>query len=772
MGIVRETVESDPASSSRVGWLVPLFATTIFASATLLFVVQPMVAKAILPLLGGTPAVWNTCMVFFQAVLLAGYLYAHLLVTRFAPPRQVLIHIGLLAAAGLMLPIDVTSAWSAWHEARPQLGVLALLASGVGLPFLALSATAPLLQAWFARTAHSSASDPYYLYAASNMGSMLALLSYPTLTEVFLPLEAQLHLWQLVYWVLAGLLVTSGLVALHHSRVAAVDDVADAQATAVPDRRVSLRERVLWIVLAFVPSSLMLGLTTYFTTDIASIPLFWVAPLVLYLLTFIIAFSRVGPSVMGIVAPLVPVAVAAILALSLSQAMWAIPLSVSIGLHLSAFIILALACHVRLAERRPSVRHLTDYYLLISVGGVLGGIFNALLSPVLFNSIFEYPLIAAAAAVVLAVDRLHRYEVPRCSAIFLVALTIGTVLLSAISAASRLDKISMAFIVPGAEALDLKPWEFSVVVMAVIGAALLLLAHWIGGRAASAGLAVAMMLATYALDLSGRDTLFQERSFFGVVKVYDDPDELRYFMHGTTIHGAQSRDADRAREPLTYYHKQGPVGHLWQALEANGSIRRIGVVGLGVGTLVSYGKPGQHFTFFEIDPIVAQVAKDPRLFTYLSNSTATYNIILGDARLKLRNAPDQSYDLLLLDAFSSDSIPLHLVSREAFRLYLAKLSPEGIIAMHISNRYMNLAPVVANLAADAGLVAYRWDDDEEDDEDPQSVGKRVSDWVIMARDQRQLANIARNGDWKKLQPNPEYPVWRDAHSNLLSIITW
>jgi hypothetical protein len=294
-----------------------------------------------------------------------------------------------------------------------------------------------------------------------------------------------------------------------------------------------------------------------------------------------------------------------------------------------------------------------------------------------------------------------------------------------------------------------------------------------GRRAVAAGVAAAVLLAGFVLEPGGSETLFRQRSFFGVVRVADDPEGLREFEHGTTIHGAQSRDPGRAREPLAYYHREGPVGHLWKSLASRGEVRRIGVVGLGVGTLAAYGQAGQHFTFYEIDPLVARVAEDAKLFTYLSGGAATYDIVLGDARLKLRNAAEGAYDLLVLDAFSSDSIPMHLVSREAFRLYVSKLSPDGVIAFNISNEYVNLAPIVANLAADAGLVAYQWsDEDDEDEDDSENPGKYASDWVVMARDPAKLADIVRDGEWEKLTPDPKYPIWTDAYSNLLGILMW
>lgn len=753
--------QSVPAT--RTGFISPLYAFALLTSAVLLFVVQPVVAKSVLPLLGGTPAVWNTCVAFFQVALFGGYLYAHILATRLALHWQVAIHSGLLILAGLMLPIDLASSWSPWHENNPRMGLLLLLTVGVGLPFFVLAATAPLLQSWFARTADPSARDPYYLYVASNIGSMLALLSYPTAVEVLLPIQAQLGLWQAVYWPLAAILLLCGLIALRWRG----ESVNGAPGVVETDELPATSDQVFWVVLAFIPSSLMLGLTTHFTTDIASIPLFWIVPLALYLLTFIIAFSRVGPAALRRVLQWVPIAVAVLLVLSLSESLRIIPLPLSIVVHLGAFFVLALTCHGRLTERRPNARYLTRFYLFLSFGGMLGGLFNALLAPVIFNGILEYPLVGATAAIVLALVTVRATDMQRWGRHFLIAFAVATAAFSLFAVVREAAPIRAVLVDPLANYLWVSYAATELIILLVIGAAALLLLYRRWRHAAYAGTALALALVAYLSDFSGGKTLFKDRTFFGVIEAYDDPNGLRYFLHGTTNHGAQHRDPEHRRDPLTYFHRDGPTGDVWKALAEAGRIPKdIAVLGLGAGTLAAYGEPGQHFTFYEIDPVVAKVAQDKNLFTYLSDTGATYNIVVGDGRLKIKSAPDASYDLMVMDAFSSDAIPLHLVSREALQLYLTKLKPDGILAFNVTNRFVDLRSILGNLAADAGLSTYyRYDAGE-------SPNRSLSEWMIMTRNDAALPDALKTGEWEPWGEDENYPIWTDAYSNLLGAVMW
>lgn len=745
--------------AGRTGVLSPLYAIALFTSAVLLFVVQPIAAKVVLPLLGGTPAVWNTCVVFFQAALVGGYLYAHIVATRLDLPWQIGVHTVLLVLAGLLLPIDITSAWSPWHEANPQVGLLLLLTTGVGLPFFVLAATAPLLQSWLARTAHPTARDPYYLYVASNLGSVLVLLSYPTWIEMMLPIPAQLELWQAIYWPLVGVFLICGATALRWPGAPLDHPAAGAI--------LPISGQILWLALAFVPSSLMLGLTTHFTTDIASIPLFWVVPLALYLLTFIIAFSRIGPAALRIAAPATPIAIAMLLILSLSELLRLVPLPLSIAAHLGIFFVVALACHGRLAERRPAARYLTHFYLIIAVGGMLGGIFNAVLAPIAFDGLLEYPLVGAAAATVLALAVVPTAAVRRWALIFVVSLVIATASLCLMAAARETSVIRSLLIDPLANYFWVSYAATELIVLLLIGAAALVGLHGRWRNAAFSGTALALTLIAYFSDFTDAKTLVRDRTFFGVIEVFDDPNGFRYFLHGTTNHGAQNRDPEHRREPLTYFHREGPIGDIWAALEEAGrKPRRIGVLGLGAGTLAAYGELGQHFTFYEIDPVVAKVAKDKDLFTYLSDTDATYDIVLGDGRLRLKSAADGAYDLMIVDAFSSDAIPMHLISREALQLYLAKLKPSGIIAFNVTNRFVDLRGILANLAADAGLSAYyRYDAGE-------SPNRSLSEWMIMTADNASLPKALKTGKWEAWGADADYPLWTDAYSNLLGTVMW
>jgi SAM-dependent methyltransferase len=725
-----------------------LFALTLLVSAALLFVVEPMIGRMVLPLLGGSPAVWNTCMVFFQASLLAGYAYAHALTALLGVRRQVALHAGLLLLPLLFLPLGVSREWvrSLPTGTNPGPWLLWLLIATVGLPFAVVSATAPLLQRWFSRTGHAAAGDPYFLYGASNIGSMLALLGYPFVVEPNLRLARQSEAWSVGYGVLVVLVLACAAVVWRTPR--AVPEAPGGRTDPAPSDRPGIGRWFRWTALAFIPSSLMLGVTMYLATDIASIPLLWVIPLALYLLTFILVFARrpiLPHSWMVRVMPMAVVLLALTMCLKTTQLVF-------IPVHLLTFFVVAMVCHGELVRHRPPARHLTGFYLAMSLGGVLGGIFNALLAPILFDWIAEYPLVLALSCLARPVAGPVSRR-PRDLALDLVVpMALG---------------ILMAGLVPRllpssesqAASTGLK-FAFGVAVV---------LCYTFKDRPARLALGIgAVMLASQVAINSYGLVLLRERNFFGVLRVTEDAQgRYRRLVHGTTIHGQQSLDPARSRQPLTYYHRTGPIGQVLDAFAAGPARPDVAVVGLGAGTLASYATADQHWTFYEIDPAVVRIARDPRHFTYLKDCRArTCDVILGDARLRLQEAPESGHGLIILDAFSSDAIPVHLLTREALRIYRDKLADGGVIAFHISNRHIDLAPVLDALARDAGLVARVRSDL---DLSPEQVadGKLPSVWVVIAARGADLGALAEDPRWREPRSHPGEAVWTDDFSNII-----
>ncbi|MBI5528119.1 MAG: fused MFS/spermidine synthase [Deltaproteobacteria bacterium] len=729
-----------------------LFGLAIFLGAALLFVVQLIFAKLVLPLFGGAPAVWNTAMVFYQATLLAGYGYAYLLSSKLDLRAQVIIHAVVLAAALLFLPLAIPAGWQPPAGTSPIPSLLGLLAMAVGVPFFAVSTTSPLLQRWFAATGHPDARDPYFLYTASNAGSLAGLLGYPLLIEPNSAVQWQAGASAAAFGVLTALSVGCGLLAWRQSPLGVGNPVLGPSADGASDSGQYLAtwpRRFRWVACALVPSSLMLSVATYVSSDVAAVPLVWVLPLALYLASFVLVFAR---------RPLVPQATAqralpALLvpAVMATAARLTTPMPLLAGLHLVAFFVAALVCHGELARARPPARHLTEFYLWMSVGGALGGAFNALLAPIVFENVLEYHVMLAAAAY-LGVPRPERADA-RSRWLDVLLPAVVALLAAGLILAAKVDeqekqplKLLVAFGLPALLCffMSRRPVRFALGLGAV-----LLAAEYTPGRPVS--------------------TVEADRSFFGVHRVsIDAAGKFHQIMHGKTIHGKQARDPAQRRVPLMYYHPTGPLGQVFAAWEGrlNGPI---GAVGLGAGASALYAKPGQEITFYEIDPVVKRIASDPRYFTHIADSPGSVSIVMGDARLSLGRAPDGHYRMLILDAYSSDSIPVHLVTREALKLYLKKLAPEGLIAFHISNLHVRLRPVVGNLARDAGLVClFQEDADLSDDEAAQ--GKAQSQWAVMARSEADLAPIIDNGRWRRENGDPSARVWTDDYSSIVSVL--
>ena len=728
-----------------------LYSLTIFLSAALLFLVQLVFARMVLPLLGGSPSVWNTAMVFYQAVLLAGYAYAHFLSLRLPVRAQVIVHTIVLAVPALFLPFVVPASAHPPADANPIPWLLWLLTAAVGVPFFAVSTTSPLLQKWFAATEHPGARDPYFLYAASNTGSLLGLLGYPFFIEPNSTLQHQGIGWTIGYVVLVVFCLACGLIAWRHAKGTVENKPA------VPTRvnvgvAPTWPRRLRWVVCAFVPSSLMLSVTAYISSDIATVPLLWVLPLAVYLITFILVFAQrtiIPHAVAQRVFPLALVPVVMAIATGSTT-----PMSLLLMLHLVAFFLAALVCHGEVARDRPPAEHLTEFYLWLSVGGVLGGAFNALLAPLIFDGVFEYHL-ALVAAAFLGVPRGDAVRATR-SRWLDVLLPVGLALLAVV-----------LLLVIGVQEEETRPVQTFI----VFGVPTLLCFLMSRRRFRFAlGLAAVLLVSNAA---PGRESLQLEaaRSFFGVHRVtMDSGRKFHRLIHGKTIHGMQSLDPAKRRVPLTYYHPSGPLGQIFAAWDGrlNGPIA---AVGLGAGATAAYGKPGQELTFFEIDPVVKRIASDPKYFTYLSDSPARINVVLGDARLSLQSAADAHFQFIILDAYSSDSIPVHLITREALQLYLRKLAPEGLIALHISNLHMDLRPVVANLAHDAGMVCLLEDDSEPADEEI-AAGKTQSQWALLARSESDLAPVLDDRRWRRDAGDPALRVWTYDYSSIVSVLNF
>jgi spermidine synthase len=715
-----------------------LFAGVLFLNAFLLFWVQPLFARMVLPVLGGSPSVWTTCMLFFQAALLVGYAYGHAGLRWFGIRRQAAIHSVIVWIPLLLLPIEVTQVGAALATKEPITWLLAIVATTVGLPFVVLASTAPLLQRWFS-AASRGASDPYWLYAASNAGSLVALLAFPMLFEPLLPAQAQASIWKISYGIVAALLTTCALIVVRRGPATAPLIRAQDEETSA-DVKPSARTRTQWLALSFAPSTLMLGVTTYISTDVAAVPLLWVLPLSCYLLTFIVAFgwfSEAAYSFTRRMLPRVLLPLMFVVLISLPVPMW-----ITIPLHIAAFTVLALLCHGELARNRPGIGHLTEFYLWLAAGGVLGGVFNTLIAPQIFTSVAEYP-IAIAVACLLCVSREQLVET--------------------VSNPRRLARPALAVAMAAAllvgGRLTTGP---SVPIMALLGAPVIMCMSVAKDSArfalTIAGLLAALLLGNAVAPVEGGHVWYADRTFFGVYRVRTDAaNHLVSLAHGTTTHGAQVA-GDKNPEPLTYYHRQSPIGQLFATLGP--SARSVGVIGLGAGTLAAYVQPGASWSFYEIDAAVERIARDARYFHYLERCGSQCSVILGDARLTLAQH-EGSHDVLVLDAFSSDAIPMHLLTTEALQTYESRLARDGILAFHISNRHIHLRPVVARLARDRRLMALVQFDPTVD----MTRGYTASDWVLMARNPAALERFRRDSRWKPLEADAKR-AWSDDFSNI------
>ncbi len=732
--------------------LIFLFAATLFISAALMFVLQPMFGKLLLPWLGGSPAVWNTCMVFYQTILFLGYLYAHLLSTRLSKQRQVLIHSGLILLTFIALPLSLPAEMSPPTDSNPTFWLLKILFLAIGLPFFIVSTTSPLLQKWFAHIGHHTSHDPYYLYAASNTGSLIALLSYPFLLEPNIGLSRQTNYWSSGYILLCLMIFACAALLWRNTRAAGTNLQEDSE---IPATNLSYRQQLHWLVLAFVPSSLLLGLTNFISTDIASVPLLWIIPLTLYLLSFILVFSKWAAPIHRFMLTLQPIVLLPFIAYSfINPAI--VAFRVNLFLHLLAFFLAIMVCHGELARLRPPTRYLTRYYLIMSFAGMLGGMFNTFIAPFIFNAVYEYPIMIIAALLLRPNPKTEhdwKKQVLLDSAWPIAFLVLG------LTVYASTDNLP--------EYLD------------AIGVTLLLLTglnYSFHRRSLSLSLFTGIILFfTLGLHSLLSNTLYQERTFFGVLSVRESvllneqnqPEIYHELFHGTTKHGAERLAPELRTLPLTYYSRPGPMGQLFKTYDTVNENWSIGVVGLGAGALACYAKPGQHWTFYEIDPLVLTIAENTDYFYYLKLCSHNTVMQIGDARLSLQQEPDKKFDLLILDAFSSDAVPTHLLTREAIKLYFRKLKSDGILAFHITNRHLDLKKVLSNHAKQLDLTALV----QEFKSDKQTPLVVDTDWAVMSKDTKKLALLkqSRLGNWQKMPLYFDIRPWTDDFTNIVSI---
>ena len=669
------------------------YGLTIFLSAFLLFQVQPMIGKMILPWFGGSASVWTTCMLFFQMTLLLGYLYSHWVVRFLSPRQQSLIHIALLLVSLALLPISPSEAWKPTGAENPTLRILGLLLVSIGLPYFVLSTTGPLVQAWFAR--ERSGQVPYRLFALSNFGSMLALIAYPLAVEPALPTLWQSYMWSGLF---ACFVISCGLLAWRgRNGQASVHHHHDAQ----PIAALQPGQMLLWAALAACPSILMVADTSFLTENIAPIPLLWVAPLGLYLLSFILCFERHGWYRRRVFLPLLAFGLLALAVLP-TLGLNTLPIHVSMGINLAAFFVACMVCHGELARRQPHPSHLTAYYLMLAVGGALGGLFVGVVAPYFFNSNYELSVGIVLTGLVVAVAIIPDLRFPRPA------------------------------------------WRAAAV----------------AGTLAFLALLSAIRIVDHQEESSGAEASL--RNFYGTLKVFArEENGYRSMLHGQIIHGRQFLAPDKAMLPTAYYSAEGGAGKTLLTKAQQGPLR-VGVVGIGIGTLATYGRPGDYYRLYDIDPLVIDVAQTR--FSFLKDTRAQTDIVIGDARLQLEREEPQQFDVLIVDAFSGDSVPIHLLTRQAFELYFRHLKPDGVLAVHITNRYLDLRPVIKT-AADHFKRPVRIVDFDGDAE----RGLFRSRWAIIAADDTFFCNQGFE-DSRLLADRPGFKAWMDDYSSLFAVL--
>lgn len=781
--------------------LAAVFVLALFLSSMLMFVLEPLVAKLILPRLGGAAAVWTACVLYYQVLLLAGYLYAHFLTVKLSLGKQLMVHGLVCCLPFLFLPLRLPFAEP--QAEHPLIFLILALTAMIGAMFFAISTTAPLLQKWYSETGAPGSADPYFLYAASNAGGIIGLIAYPFFFEPRFSLMDQSGMVAWLYGSLAGLI---GLLLLlvwsrrpcakreNGTETSAAgegketefeegltSDESGVKAVEEPD----LKRQLDWLALTFVPSSLFLGLTTFVTTELAAVPFFWMVPLLIYLLSFIIAFSRPGARLVGIfkiAAPLVVVAVLMFLAFQAMQAhITATPRLVTdaISLHLLALLLVCTACHSLLAQDRPEPEHLTEFYLIVGAGGALGSLFNTLIAPLIFNDWYEYPVALFLALLAVSGGAAGKRDLAglrRPLGVFALVVIAGW--------------LSYLILRAGGNDILVKAPEIYVglVVLLLFGLPVgTCFALPFGLDSRRACLTVTGLIFVFQLSILSGDVVLRHRNFYGClqVEVLRPPDVIR-FWHGATLHGIESLDPSRRGRPVAYFHPLGPVGELMRAVygthpfeqEAGGQQlagspapgrEPYAVLGLGCGTLASYASPGQTAIFYELDNSVIDIAEDPFYFTYLYQARergVDLKVVAGDGRLQLARAPYDYFKLIVLDAFSSDSIPTHLLTREAASMYLTKLKKDGALAFQITNNYYDLKPVLARLARELRLKALS----RRDTTASEDLGRYPTEWVVLYRAGASSAEMLSGMGWEPLTETPGFELWTDDYCSVLKAL--
>ncbi|MBI3699235.1 MAG: fused MFS/spermidine synthase [Afipia sp.] len=741
---------ASPSSGARNRLLLVVYTAAIFTSALLLFSVQPLFTKMVLPRLGGSPAVWSVAMVFFQSLLLGGYAYAHYLMTLKSRVTPVVIHLALLAVAMLTLPLSIASGWGEPPASGYAFWLLGLFVVSIGLPFFALAANNPMLQAWFVRTGHPDGPDPYFLYASSNIGSFLALLSYPVLLEPMFTLRTQNLIWTVGYGLLIVLIAACGILLVRSPPMtAAAIEASDGDAP--PPTWITLAR---WVFLAAVPSGLLIAVTAHISTDVAAAPLLWVLPLSLYLLTWVLVFQSKPLLPHAWMLKIQPVAIAGgvvLLAFSGEQ-----NLLVTLGGHLLCFFLIAMACHGELARTRPAAKYLTGFYVALSFGGMVGGLFAGLLAPYIFSWIAEYPILLALSALCRPAGSSNRFGANWLWLLVMVAA------LTLVALSYRSGDIT--------DNLETnRVWVVtSIAVVAMILAVLFRIDRWKFAAVVALGL---VLIRVYPTDEGRVETV---RSFFGVHKIVITPHgQYHVLMHGTTIHGAEKFQEDDGTpikgrpEPISYYHKDGGIGRAITAIrERKGGPIRVAVIGLGAGTLACQSQPEENWKFFEIDQSMVDTAMDPKYFTFVSACEPGMKPVMGDARLTFAKEPDGIYDLIIVDAYSSDAIPIHLATEEAMEIYKSKLAPQGAVLMHVSNRHLDLVSVVVGIAEENDLKSWVYNEDSGRD----SEYIFTTEVVISAREEADVGKLASDDKWYLTEATEGQRVWTDDYSNILGAV--
>lgn len=729
-----------------------LFALTLFSSASLMFVLQPMFGKALLPLLGGSASVWNTCMVFYQSILFIGYLYAHLITTRLSYRKHLLIHASLLLISLNFLPVGIPEGGRPETSDNPSIWLLMTLFTSIGLPFFILSTNSPLLQKWFSKIGHQTSNDPYYLSIAGNAGSLIALLSYPFVLEPAIGISQQQQFWSAGFLLLTGLI----LLCMMHLKQQHFEPRRHKLSNVIAADRPDLKLQLHWLLLAFASSSLLLGTTNFISIDIAAVPLLWVIPLALYLLSFILVFSGYGLAIHKKILLIQPWIVAPFLVYYFSNQKLA-SISVEMVVHLIVFFVSVMLCHGELAKKRPSADYLTQYYLIMSFGGMLGGIFNNFIAPFIFSSIYEYPLMIVCA---LLLNPIHKR----------VKLYLKEHFAKVIFGACFFTFTIFLFI-------NVKQAGESLLISSAVVALMGIVYFFFKQYALYFSLFGLLVLSCTVPEKQQDDRLLhQSRNFYGVLSVKENTNieagnskvTFHEIYSGTTKHGLQLvGDANRRCVPNGYYSPQGPLGSIFSNYNELNRDWRVGVVGLGAGEMAGYAKASQNWTFFELNPTVVEIATNPQYFTYLTHCIQNYKVQLGDARMTLEKQP-RRYDLLVIDAFTSDSIPTHLLTKEALELYFSRLKNNGLLVFHISNHYLELKKVLADHAQTLDLAMLL------QEFRPKQNNSLVykSDWAVLARNEETLyplLNDNSQNNWRKVHYDPNVGSWTDDFTSIMSV---